>query len=115
MPGGYLQVGDHDYAHRRALEHKLGRPIRPGFNALHTCDNPPCVNEDHLWEGTQAENLADMVAKGRSNKGTKHWASKLTPEQVEAIRSDPRPSAQIAKDYPVGRRQISRIRQGVRW
>lgn len=54
-------------AHRVALELRLGRPIRPGLVACHTCDVANCVNPSHLWEGTQAENLADMRAKGRDD------------------------------------------------
>jgi hypothetical protein len=49
--------------HRLALERKLGRPIRPGFGALHTCDYPPCVNMDHLYEGTQKDNVRDMLLR----------------------------------------------------
>jgi hypothetical protein len=58
-------------AHRVVLELKLGRPIKPGYLACHTCDNPLCCNEDHLWEGTPSENQQDMKRKGRSIKGIK--------------------------------------------
>lgn len=51
------------YAHRRALEAQLGRPIRPGMVAMHACDNPPCANPAHLSEGTVAENNADSLRK----------------------------------------------------
>ena len=54
---------------------------RPTDSVLHTCDNPSCVNPDHLFEGTQADNLDDMVRKGRSGN------RKLTSEQVRAIRA----------------------------
>jgi len=45
--------------HRLALERKLGRPIRRGFHALHHCDYKPCVNPDHLYEGTDKDNVRD--------------------------------------------------------
>jgi hypothetical protein len=51
--------------HRVALEEKLGRPIRPGMFACHHCDNPPCVNPEHLYEGTPADNTRDMMTRGR--------------------------------------------------
>jgi hypothetical protein len=49
--------------HRLALERKLGRPIKPGFKALHECDYPPCVNPDHLYEGTDADNVHDTMER----------------------------------------------------
>lgn len=52
-------------ASRWSLERALGRPIRPGLFALHRCDTPACVNEEHLYEGTQRRNLADAVERHR--------------------------------------------------
>lgn len=46
-------------ASRVVLERKLGRPIKPGYCALHHCDRPPCVNPDHIYEGTHFDNQLD--------------------------------------------------------
>jgi hypothetical protein len=54
-PGG----GSYRKVHRLILERKLGRPIRPGYHALHTCDHPSCVNPEHLYEGTDKDNARD--------------------------------------------------------
>ncbi len=48
-------------AHRVALERKLGRPIKPGFCALHTCENKRCVNHEHLYEGVDKDNAIDRA------------------------------------------------------
>jgi hypothetical protein len=58
--------GRSEAAHRVAYFLFKGDPS--GMNVCHSCDRPPCVNPDHLWLGTQADNMADMVKKGR-NKG----------------------------------------------
>ena len=52
-------------AHRVAWELAHG-PVPAGMLVLHRCDNPPCCNPDHLWLGTNVENIADRHAKGRT-------------------------------------------------
>lgn len=54
-------------APRFAYEDKVG-PIPAGHGVLHHCDNPSCVRPDHLFTGTQADNMADASAKGRLGK-----------------------------------------------
>jgi len=57
-------------ANRKSLELKLGRPIRPGMYACHTCDNPPCVNPAHLYEGTPLDNGRDCRERGKGKNRT---------------------------------------------
>jgi HNH endonuclease len=52
-------------AHRWAYTHWVA-PIPPGSQVLHRCDNPPCVNTEHLFLGTAKDNIRDMHAKGRA-------------------------------------------------
>lgn len=90
VPNGYGQIRRGEVlvlAHRLAWELKHG-PIPEGMKVLHTCDNPPCCNEEHLFLGTDADNSADMVAKGRQarQKGEAHGNSKLTENDVLEIR-----------------------------
>lgn len=62
--GRYSIKGKLFNAHVRALEMATG-PLLPGEKVLHRCDNPPCVRPGHLFRGTQADNVADSVSKGR--------------------------------------------------
>lgn len=86
---------------------------------LHKCDNPACVNPDHLQVGTAAQNSADMVSKGRSSKGEHHFHAKLTAADVAEVRRiyALRNISQrdLAAMYGVSRPTISAIVVGRNW
>lgn len=67
-------------AHRAAWEDKHGT-IPDGIHALHKCDNPPCVDDEHLFLGTQVDNAKDMVAKSRQASGERN-GSRLHPGRL---------------------------------
>lgn len=56
-------------------------------SVCHTCDNRKCCNPSHLFLGSTKENLADMIAKGRSMTGTRNPRAKLNEDQVRSIRT----------------------------
>lgn len=91
--------------------------IPDGMFVCHKCDNPSCVRPDHLFLGTPADNVIDMVQKGRnvSCPGPKNGVAKLTPEQVRAIYLDPRTNKEIGASYGIASSLASFIRQRRLW
>jgi hypothetical protein len=69
---------------------KFVAPIPDGQYVLHRCDNPPCVEPDHLWLGSKGDNTRDMVTKGRNRvaTGEDHPFAVLTEESVRRLRVD---------------------------
>lgn len=103
-------------AHRVAYTAWVG-PIPDGHQVCHRCDNPPCMNPDHLFTGPITVNAADKAAKGRAGKGETGWQAKLTDAQVAAIctgftgvRGE---QAQLAREYGVSQATISLIVRGL--
>jgi hypothetical protein len=84
---------------------------------LHKCDNPRCVNPDHLFLGTNADNAADMIAKGRQLVGERSTGAKLTAAQALEIkrRSKPGDCVKLAREFGVWPQTILNIRHGKNW
>jgi hypothetical protein len=92
-------------------------PIPRGSIACHTCDNRLCCNPDHIFIGSQADNLRDMRNKGRGwfPQGERSGMAKLTEFEVLKIRDDQRENAQIAAQYGVCADTIGRVKRGKVW
>jgi len=82
---------------------------------MHKCDNPECINPNHLMAGTPKENTQDMISKGRKPVGEDIANSKLKEEQVREIRKDIRSLNEIAKAYNVSKKLILSIKQNKTW
>lgn len=103
--------------HRASYEAHRG-PIPAGMLVCHRCDNPVCINPDHLFLGTDAENMADKMKKGRHRtpRGADVVTSRLTEADVIAIRSATgSKQSEIAREYGVDASLISLIRSNKRW
>ncbi len=103
-------------AHRASWTVHRGR-IPAGIKVLHQCDIPNCINPNHLFLGTQLDNIRDMEAKGRrrSAMGQKNGRAKLTAKQVAEIRLAKDTLNEIARAYGVGKSIIGYIRSGQNW
>lgn len=103
-------------AHRLSWEVNIG-PIPAGLCVLHKCDNRGCVRPDHLFLGTQKENIYDMLAKKRNKapQGAAHHKAKLSDIDVKNIRASTGSLKELAAKYSVHTSQISAIRTRRTW
>jgi hypothetical protein len=129
-PGYAIRIrvnGKRIFAHRLALERKLGRPINPGFLACHHCDWPSCINSDHLYEGTRTYNAQDRFTRHPEDLDQLKQVARLgTKALQDKLQNDPEFRAQYSKSCSQGIKQswagdtarreaLSRRMQGNRW
>lgn len=127
---GYCQRFGHGWLGHRGLAHRyawelLRGPLPQGKCLLHHCDNPPCVNPDHLYIGDRRDNTRDRVKRGRHARGEATRRNKLTAEQVQEIRARFRKEGgrrqsrsnarELAAEYDVTTLAVNAIIAGRTW
>jgi DNA invertase Pin-like site-specific DNA recombinase len=92
-------------------------PVPPGMHVCHRCDTPACVRPDHLFLGTQQDNIRDAAQKGRMHTGEQSPNAKLTAGQVREIRSSASGTTYraLAKTFGVHPNTISLIVRRKQW
>ncbi len=120
-PNGYGRLNIKNapiLAHRISYEIHYGN-IQDGLCVCHKCDNPRCVNPDHLFLGTQADNIADMEQKGRARKrglrGADSPLAKIGEKDVREIRDTDTSAAKLGKKFGVSPTTIWDIRHRKSW
>lgn len=120
---GYGQLSLYDPQRKRAvhvLAHRTSHevfkgPIPEGMHVLHSCDRPACINPDHLSVGSNRDNRLDAVAKDRHQRGTRHYNTELTDDDVRLIRRSPEKASAIARRFGVQKNCIYKIRTRHTW
>ena len=113
--GRFGYNGKNRHAHIVAYEITKGK-VPNGSILMHSCDNPSCVNPDHLTVGTKAQNNLDMHNKGRAAPiPSPVTRAKLTREQAEEIRASPLGCRRLGRKYGVLFGTIAKIRRRETW
>ncbi len=117
--GNWSLNGRNINAHRASYILFVGE-IPNGLHVCHNCDNPSCVNPDHLWLGTYKDNAQDRARKGRNNsrKGESHGNSKLTEDDVREIRQLYRngtKQVEISRRFSISSGHVSSIISNKLW
>lgn len=99
-----------NYCHRVAYEHASGA-IPAGTHVLHKCDNPACVRPEHLFLGTNADNIEDKVRKDRSGKKLRI----ADVVEIHALLDAGHTQKEIAAMYGIHQSNVGRIRSGEKW
>lgn len=94
--------------------------LQPGLVVGHDCDNPPCINPDHLWLGTQYSNIRDRMNRNRRRYryGEEHAGAKITEKDVLEIRSERAagvPASALAVKYGITRSGVYHIEKRRNW
>lgn len=103
--------------HRVSYEHYKGA-VPEGRNVCHSCDNPRCWNPAHLFDGTQAENMADMKSKARTPRGVNKKLAKLDDDKALEIYwrvKKGESSTSVSREFRVSRATVRDIAAGKTW
>lgn len=112
---GYGRImfnGRVEKVHRLSFLYYIGDIVEGVF---HTCDVPNCWNPDHLFTGTNIDNVNDRMTKGRQTRGVNHPKNKLTEDQVREIRTSSLSRKALARVYGVTPQNIRNIQNFVIW
>lgn len=112
--GQFFADGKNHRAHRWLYEHVNGK-LSDGLVVRHTCDNPACVNIEHLEVGTQRDNINDKVRRGRQLRGENHGRALLTREDVDRIRESNETHRALVKRFSVSEGCINNIKLRRTW
>lgn len=108
---GNIKIGRRNcLVHRIAFELDRGL-IQVGKCVCHHCDNPSCINVDHLFLGTRAENTADMLEKRRHCYGERNPKAKLSDRQIEEIRNSLDSGRIVAERLGIAKSYVSKLRR----
>ena len=107
-----------DWWHR--VNTLVGHAVPDGKFVCHSCDNPSCVNPEHLWIGDALSNVDDMIAKGRRvspppMRGTDHPKNKISEKTARAIKNALGTGKDIAAAHGVSRSLVYGIKRGTHW
>jgi hypothetical protein len=117
--GWFFVDGEPKLAHRVIADAK-GMDT-DGELVLHHCDNPSCVNPNHLYIGTQADNMRDRAERSdySGQHGEEHGMAKLTEDEVKEIRerynSENITQVELGEEYGIGQTQVSNIVRNANW
>ena len=101
-------VGNSIPAARVAWEAHHAQPIPDGMVVCHTCDNPRCVNPEHLFLGSYSDNMVDCVSKGR-HVG-KQPTSREKIDLARKLLGDGKSSKEICAEVHIGNQTLTKIR-----
>ncbi len=116
---GILRVNKHNYAvHRLSAWLWKGFSIESKLFICHKCDTPRCFNPEHLFVGSNADNIKDKCTKQRQSKGNQIWTAKLTPldiQKIDYLITQGITQQEIANRYNIERSRISYIKSRKHW
>ena len=118
---GYIRmrIDGKNYRLHRLVYASVHGPIPEGLVVRHTCDNPGCINIDHLLIGTHQDNVRDRVERGRGRnaRGESHGKAKLTKSEAYYVKffSSDKTASELAERFDVDVSAVRQIRNSGTW